>query len=173
MTSTSCSCRSTHLEALREACQAAEKKSSALIPLLQKTQEIFRYLPQDALDLIAESLGLSPARVYGVATFYSHFALSPKGRYVFRMCDGTACHVKGTPAIVSALRKRLNLGPGEHTTPDLEFTVETVNCVGACGLAPVLLVNEEVYGQISPEQAVAVVDKLLAQGPQTEEEDAA
>ncbi len=133
-----------------------------LIPILQAIQEEYRYLPETVLTYVATSLDMPPAQVYGVATFYTHFALKPKGQYVIRLCDGTACHVKGSIGILEALRERLGLDAEHNTTDDMLFTVETVSCLGACGLAPVVVVNDKVYGQMTPEKALAVVDEILA-----------
>ncbi len=138
-----------------------DRNPSKLIPILQAVQEEYRYLPEDVMTFIATSLGLPPARVYGVATFYSHFTLEPKGKYVVRVCDGTACHVKHSIPILEAVRKRLKLAGDTHTTPDMLFTVETVSCLGACGLAPVMVINEDVYGQLTPELAVQLVDTII------------
>lgn len=137
------------------------RQASRLIPILQAVQEEYRYLPEEVMTFVATSLGVPPSKVYGVATFYSHFALAPKGRHVIRLCDGTACHVRDSLPIVEALRERLGLAPGKTTTPDLAFTVETVACLGACGLAPVMVVNDEVFGQMSPAKALAVVDEIV------------
>jgi NADH-quinone oxidoreductase subunit E len=134
-----------------------------LIPILQAIQEEYRYLPEDVLAFLATSLDLPPAHVYGVASFYAHFALAPKGKYVLKLCDGTACHVKGSIKILDALRDRLGVTEAKPTTADLRFTVETVSCLGACGLAPALVVNERVHGMMTPEKAVAVVEELVAQ----------
>jgi len=134
-----------------------------IIPILQAVQEEYRYLPQEVLTFVATSLGVSPARVFGVATFYSHFSLEPKGRHILRVCDGTACHVKGASKIIAALRERLNLTEKKHTTPDMLFTLETVSCLGACGLAPVLVVDDDVHGQITPQKAVEIVERLMAE----------
>jgi NADH-quinone oxidoreductase subunit E len=109
---------------------------------------------------VATSLGIPPARVYGVATFYAHFALEPKGKYVIHVCDGTACHVKDSEKLLGAVRKRLGLAAGQNTTPDLLFTVKTVSCLGACGLAPVMVVNDTVHGQMTPDACVAVIDEI-------------
>lgn len=106
---------------------------------------------------------MPPAQVYGVATFYAHFSLEPKGKHIFRLCDGTACHVKKSHGILEALYKRLKLTPEKKTTDDMMFTVETVSCLGACGIAPVMLVDGEVFGQVRPEQAVAIVEKIIVQ----------
>ncbi len=140
-----------------------ERDAARLIPILQAVQEEYRYLPEDILTYVATSLGLPPARVFGVATFYAHFTLAPKGRHVFRLCDGTACHVKASIPILEALRQRLGLRPGQDTTDDMMFTVETVSCLGACGLAPVVVVDDEVHGQVTPAGAVALIEAILAQ----------
>lgn len=136
-------------------------KTSHLIPILQRVQEEYRYLPEEVLTYIATAMGISPAAVYGVATFYAQFSLLPKGKYVIRVCDGTACHVRGSEPINFALRKELNLPKGQDTTADMQFTVETVSCLGACGLAPVITINEEeVHGQMTPESVKEVIAKL-------------
>ena len=137
-----------------------EHDPSRLIPILQEVQEIYRYLPSTIMSFIASSLGIPASSVYGVATFYSHFALKPKGKYLIRVCDGTACHVKGSSALAEALRAHLKLSPGETTTNDMIFTLETVSCLGACGLAPVMVVNTKVYGQLTPAKACEIIDTL-------------
>jgi NADH-quinone oxidoreductase subunit E len=131
-----------------------------LIPILQATQEEYRYLPEEVLHFIATSLNISPARVFGVATFYSHFALQPKGKYVVKICDGTACHVKKSTTLLDALRASLGLTGEQTTTPDMLFTLETVSCLGACGIAPVVVVNESVYGEMTPDKVKAVIEDI-------------
>ena len=146
-------------------CEIVEKhgrNSARLIPILQEIQEEYRYLPEEVLCYVAITLDLPISRVYGVATFYAHFAMKPKGKYVVRLCDGTACHVKESIPILERLRERLGLGEKQETTDDMLFTVETVSCLGACGLAPVVVVNDDVHGQQTPESAVALVEELLA-----------
>lgn len=138
------------------------RDKAKLVPILQAVQEEYRYLPEEVMTFVATSLGIPPARVYGVATFYSHFALEPKGKYVLRVCDGTACHVKGSEAIIHALRKRLALEPGKHTTADMRFTLEAVSCLGACGLAPAVVVNDDVHGQMNADSSVAVLEQIIA-----------
>lgn len=133
---------------------------SKLVPILQAVQEEYRYLPEEVMTFVATALDLSPAQVYGVATFYHHFALEPKGKYVVRICDGTACHVKGSMAIHDALVAQLALPKGKTTTPDMLFTLETVSCLGACGLAPAVVINEEIHGQVSPDQARGLIEKI-------------
>ena len=132
-----------------------------LVPILQEVQEEYRYLPEEILALVATSLGLPPAKVYGVATFYAHFTLTPKGKHIVRLCDGTACHVKGSIAILDAIRQRLGLSDRQQTTPDLLFTVETVSCLGACGLAPAVVIDDKVHGQVTPEAAVALIEDVI------------
>lgn len=136
------------------------RNPARLIPILQEVQQEYRYLPEEVLTLVATSLGLPPARVFGVATFYSHFTLKPRGKYTIRLCDGTACHVRDSIAILEALYRRLGLDVSRNTTPDMLFTVETVSCLGACGLAPVVVINDDVHGLMNPEKAVALVDEI-------------
>lgn len=146
-------------------CEILEKhrrSPAKLIPILQEVQDEYRYLPQEVLTFVATSLGLPPAQVYGVATFYAHFTLAPRGKYTIRLCDGTACHVRNSIPILDALRKRLGLSEQRKTTPDMLFTVETVSCLGACGLAPVVVINEEVHGLMNPEKALQLVDEIQA-----------
>ncbi|MGK9475460.1 NADH-quinone oxidoreductase subunit NuoE [Melioribacter sp. OK-6-Me] len=131
-----------------------------LIPILQAVQNEYRYLPEEILHFISTSLGISPAKVYGVATFYSHFALEPKGKYVIKVCDGTACHVKKSEAIIQAIEKKLGLTSSKKTTDDMLFTLETVSCLGACGLAPVVVVNEEVHSLMTPEKTEMLIENI-------------
>lgn len=140
-----------------------DNQPQRLIPILQAVQEEYRYLPEDVLNFVATGLDVPPARVFGVASFYSHFALEPKGKYCIRLCDGTACHVKRSIPILEAIHMRLGLSKKRHTTEDMLFTVETVACLGACGLAPVVVINEEVYGQMTPEMAVRLIDAIEEQ----------
>lgn len=143
--------------------------SAKLIPIFQAVQEHYRYLPEDVLSFISVSLGVPSSRVFGVATFYSHFALQPKGKFVIRVCDGTACHVKGSEAIIDALYEKLGVSKEKQTSADMMFTVETVSCLGACGLAPVLLVNDEVVGQGTAEKAVKAVEQICTVKVEAEE----
>jgi NADH-quinone oxidoreductase subunit E len=142
------------------------RKPSRLVPILQAVQEEYRYLPQEVLTYVATALDVSPAQVFGVATFYAHFAIEPKGKHLVRLCDGTACHVKDSVPILRALQKRLGVDDRRKTTEDMLFTVETVACLGACGLAPVVVIDDQVYGQQSPESAVKLVEALITQEAQ-------
>ncbi|NPV10011.1 MAG: NADH-quinone oxidoreductase subunit NuoE [Anaerolineae bacterium] len=140
------------------------EETGALIPVLQGAQEAYGYLPREVLEAVAARLGLPLSRVYGVVTFYSQFYLSPRGRHVIRCCDGTACHVRGTPKIVQALENLLGIGAGE-TTDDHQFTLEVVYCLGSCALAPVAVVDGRVMGGMTPEKMVQVVRELDGTGP--------
>jgi NADH-quinone oxidoreductase subunit E len=155
---------SKNMKKFARVCEILEKyhyNSAKLIPILSETQEEYRYLPEEVMNFIATSLNVPPASVYGVATFYSHFAFKPKGKYVIKICDGTACHVKNSIPILKAIRKHLNLAEGQVTTHDLMFTVETVSCLGACGLAPVIMINEDVHGLMTPEKTVSLLEQLM------------
>lgn len=134
---------------------------SRLIPILQEIQEEHKYLSKELISYVATAIEVPPSQVYGVATFYAHFSLEPKGKYIFKLCDGTACHVKKSHGILEALYEKLGVSEEKNTTDDMIFTVETVSCLGACGLAPVMLVNDQVYGQVTPDQARLIVDELI------------
>ncbi len=136
---------------------------SRLIPILQQIQEEKKYLSKDVISYVATSLGVPVAHVYGVATFYAHFSLNPKGKHIIRLCDGTACHVKKSHGILNALYEKLNLSDSKRTTDDLNFTIELVSCLGACGLAPVMVVDGEVHGQSTPALANEIIDKIVAE----------
>ncbi|MEI6519323.1 MAG: NAD(P)H-dependent oxidoreductase subunit E [bacterium] len=131
-----------------------------LIAILQQVQVEYRYLPQDILTYISTAIGKSPSEIFGVATFYSQFSLEPKGKYEIKLCDGTACHVRRSIPVLQAIREKLKLAPGETTTKNLRFSVDTVSCLGACGLAPVVLINEKVYPQMTPESVVKVINEI-------------
>ena len=141
---------------------AAQRSDKPIVAILQDIQEEYRYLPREAFDYLSKQLGVSLAKLYRVATFYENFSLTPKGKYVIKICDGTACHVRKSIPILDALRKELKLTGDKKTTDDLLFTVETVSCLGACGLAPVLTVNDKVYPAMTPESAVELLNELKA-----------
>lgn len=149
-----------HFAEVNRILEKYEFSASKLIPILQEVQAVYNYLSKDMISYVATSLKVPPSRVYGVATFYAHFSLQPKGKHIIRLCDGTACHVKKSHAILTVLREKLGLGEDECTTRDLRFTLETVSCLGACGLAPVMVVNEEVHGQMTPAKALEVIDGI-------------
>jgi len=144
-------------EALLKVIEAEKGQKGALIPVLQKAQDIYGYLPIEVQRIVADGLSVPLQEVYGVATFYSFFSLQPKGKYKISVCLGTACYVKGSGDIHQRLLDRLGIEDG-GCTPDGKFSVEACRCIGACGLAPVLTVNDDVYGRLTVDD----VDGILA-----------
>ena len=140
-------------------CEFGNEEKS-LIAILQRAQEVYRYLPREIFPYLSERLGVSEAKIYGVATFYENFSLEKKGKYVVKVCDGTACHVRKSIPILEALRKELGLSEAKKTTDDGLFTVETVSCLGACSSAPAVMVNDEIYPTMTPETAIALINEL-------------
>ena len=136
------------------------KEEKALIAILQSAQEHYRYLPKEIFPYLAEKLNISQAKIYGVVTFYENFSMEQKGKYVIKVCDGTACHVRRSVPVLNELRNQLGLKEGQKTTDDHLFTVETVSCLGACGLAPVMMVNETVYSAMTPEKVREVLKSI-------------
>ena len=131
-----------------------------LISILQDVQKEYRYLPQDSLTFIATSLSIPPAKVFGVATFFSHFSLEPKGKHIIKVCDGTACHVKKSEDIIKFLRNRYDLNVDKITSSDGFITLELVSCLGACGLAPVVVLDDEIYGEMTVDKVINILDGL-------------
>ena len=129
----------------------------ALIPVLQEAQDLYGYLSKEVIQHIGEKMNIPVSQIYGVVTFYAQFHLSPRGRNIIRVCQGTACHVRGAKAILKAIEDKLNVAAGK-TTNDLKFTLETVACIGACGLAPVMMINDDTHGRLTPE----IVPEILA-----------
>ena len=128
----------------------------SLIPVLQEAQGIYGYLPEEVLNLISRRLRISINRIYGVVTFYSQFYLTPRGRHTVRVCRGTACHVRGGKSVLKTVQQFLGVGENE-TTPDNKFTFETVACLGACALSPVVLVDKNYYGKLTPGKVAQVL----------------
>ena len=135
-------------------------QEGALIPILQAAQSTYGYLPKEVLKLVADRLGVSLGKVYGVATFYAQFYLERRGRHILKLCDGTACHVKGAPILMTALEEEFDIQPGD-TTEDGELTVEIVYCLGSCALAPVAVMDEEVMGRMRQEMLLRRVKKQI------------
>lgn len=133
---------------------------SSLIPIIQDIQSELRYLPGELLSYVAKKIGVTEAKAYSVATFYENFSFEPKGKYVIKVCDGTACHMRKSIPILEKLYSVLGLSEDKATTDDMLFTVETVSCLGACGLAPVLTVNDKVYPAMTPESAEELIEEL-------------
>lgn len=141
----------------------------ALIPVLQQAQQIYGYLPKEVQQRIAERLGLSRSKVYGVATFYAQFYLEKRGRHILKLCDGTACHVKGTPVLMTALADRYSIAPGE-TSEDGNLTVEIVYCLGSCALAPVAVLDDEVLGRMRQDMLLrALKTRMETEQPASEQ----
>lgn len=140
------------------------RKASSLIPIMQDIQTEYRYLPGELLTYVASQIGVTEAKAYSVATFYENFSFEPKGKYVIKVCDGTACHVRKSVPVREALMKELGLNAKKHTTDDMMFTIEIVSCLGACGLAPVMMVNDDVHPKMTPDLAVEVIQGLRKGG---------
>ena len=135
-------------------------KPASLIPIMQDIQAEYRYLPGELLNYVADEIGVTRSRAYSVATFYENFSFEAKGKYVIKVCDGTACHVRKSQPVKDAIVKELGLTDGKCTTDDMMFTVETVSCLGACGLAPTMMVNEDVHPKMTPDKAVKLIREL-------------
>ena len=145
---------------LRSFIEVAKKERGALMPVLQKAQEIYGYLPIEVQTMVAEGLDMPLSEVYGVATFYSQFSLNPKGEHRISVCLGTACYVKGADKILEALESKLNIKCGE-CTPDGKFSIDSCRCVGACGLAPVMMIDDDVYGRLTVEMLDDILKKYM------------
>lgn len=146
------------LSLMDEVFEKYAQQRGALIPILQAAQAAYGYLPKDVLSLIARQLDISLGKVYGVATFYAQFYLERRGRHILKLCDGTACHVKGTPILMTAVEEEFGIHPGQ-TTQDGELTVEIVYCLGSCALAPVAVMDGEVMGRMRQEMLLRKVKK--------------
>ncbi len=147
-------------EALMRCINEHRGEAGALMPVMHEAQNIYGYLPSEVQTVIAEELGLPLAEVYGVATFYSQFSLTPKGKHKISVCLGTACYVKGSDKILEAIEKTLRISCGE-CTPDKKFSIESCRCVGACGLAPVMIIDGEVYGKLTAADVPDILDKYI------------
>ena len=160
-----CNCKKSDLSLINDVLNKYASVDGSLITILQHAQDIYGYLPTDVLYHIAERIGSTPAKVMGVATFYSQFRLQPVGKYLIMLCQGTACHVNGSERIETAICDRLGIKDGE-TTDDGMFSLKNVACLGCCSLSPVMMINGETYGSLTPEKAVAVIEKLYEEGRQ-------
>ena len=153
-----CSCVDEKQQKLQEIINQHKNMRGALIPVLHEAQELYGYLPLSVQKQIAEGLNVSLAEVYGVVTFYTRFSLKPKGKYLIQVCLGTACYVKGANLILDKLQEKLGIHVGE-TTEDGLFTLEGCRCIGACGLAPVIMINEDVHGRLVPDDIEGIIEK--------------
>ena len=144
--------------ALAQVIDELKNEPGCLMPIMQRAQDIFGYLPEDVQNIIAKGLDIPVSDVYGVATFYAQFNLEPKGKYIISVCLGPACYVKGAQLVLDELEKVLGV-PAGSTTPDGLFTLNATRCLGACGLAPVIMVNDDVYGRLTPDQVAGIIEK--------------
>ncbi|MGB2965072.1 MAG: NAD(P)H-dependent oxidoreductase subunit E [Anaerolineales bacterium] len=148
-----------NVELLEPILLAYREQKGAVIPILQRAQDLYGYLPEEAMAAIAKKSGISISQLYGVATFYAQFNLEPRGRHIINICDGTACHVSGAPKLVQAVEDQFNLEAG-GSDPDYQYTLEIVYCLGSCGLAPIALVNEQVVGNTTPDSLIDKIKEL-------------
>ena len=155
----SCGCNKSDLTLIKDVLDTYADVDGSLITILQKAQEIYGYLPVDVIYHIADRIGSTPARVMGVATFYSQFRLKPVGKYLIMLCQGTACHVNGSQRIEQAIKDELEISDGE-TTDDGLFTLKNVACLGCCSLSPVMMINDETYGRLTPDKTKEILRNL-------------
>ncbi|HSH52048.1 MAG TPA: NADH-quinone oxidoreductase subunit NuoE [Bacteroidales bacterium] len=146
------------LNTIKQICTSFNNEPNELINVLHKTQEHFGYLPAEIQEVVAQELNVSVAKVYGVVTFYSFFTMLPKGKYPISICTGTACYVRGADNVLQEFKRQLGIEVGE-TTVDGEFSLSCLRCVGACGLAPVVLVGDKTYGRVAPDGVKAILDE--------------
>ncbi|WP_026895548.1 NADH-quinone oxidoreductase subunit NuoE [Clostridiisalibacter paucivorans] len=146
------------IQELKEVIESNKVKKGSLMPVLHEAQKIFGYLPIEVQKVISEGLNVPLAEIYGVATFYSQFSLIPKGQYTIGVCLGTACYVRGSQEILDEIKKKLDIDVG-GTTKDMKFTLQATRCLGACGLAPVMTINEDVYGKLKVEEVSDILNK--------------
>lgn len=145
-------------QTINEICESFNNDPGELINVLHKAQEHFGYLPAEVQEAIAQNLNISVAKVYGVVTFYSFFSMTPKGKYPISVCTGTACYVRGAEKVLEELKKELKISVGE-TTPDGKFSLSCLRCVGACGLAPVVMIGDKTYGRVAPEDVKKIIEE--------------
>ncbi|MCX7950568.1 MAG: NADH-quinone oxidoreductase subunit NuoE [Clostridiales bacterium] len=149
-------CVDERLEKIKKVIEEYKTVKGGLIPVLHQIQNTYGYLPEDVLKLVSQELNIPMAEIFGVASFYSYFSLEPKGEHKIRVCLGTACYVKGAQALIDKISKELNVEVGK-TTEDGKFTLEATRCLGACGLAPVMVIGEKVYGRITPDDIPGIL----------------
>ncbi|MCK4359024.1 MAG: NADH-quinone oxidoreductase subunit NuoE [Candidatus Cloacimonetes bacterium] len=147
-----------------------QKNGNSLIPVLQDIQSHYNYLPEEIFDEVSQKMNIPLIDVYGVATFYKSFSLTPKGKHIITVCVGTACHVRGGQRIVDKISRELGIEPGE-TTPDMNFTLETVNCLGCCAIGPIIMVDGEYHGQMTIQKAISLLNEFRTKLKKEEEND--
>ena len=154
------------LDKLQEIFKEHEGNRGHLLIVLQKIQAIYGYVPPFTFEMVSQVLGATKSEIYGVLTFYNRFHLAPRGKHTIRACRGTACHFKGAPSIIETIKAHLKLSPGKETTEDFLFSLEEVACLGACGISPVMAVDEETFGNLTPARAGEVLSQYQAQAAQ-------
>jgi NADH-quinone oxidoreductase subunit E len=152
-----------------EICKEHPGRKGDLLVVLQKIQTVYGYVPKSVLPVVSRYLGATSSEIFGVLTFYNRFHLSPRGKNTIRACRGTACHFKGAPEIIESMRKSLKMNPRQDTTEDALFSLEEVACLGACGIAPVITVNEDTYGSLTPGEAVEIIGRYATSENASEE----
>lgn len=153
-----CGCVDEKAQKLQEIIEMHKDTKGSLIPVLHEAQEVYGYLPMSVLKQISEGMNVPLAEIYGVVTFYTQFSLNPKGKYKINVCLGTACYVKGANHILDKLKEKLGLGVGE-CSEDGKFSLDACRCIGACGLAPVIMINDDVYGRLTPDDIEGIIEK--------------
>lgn len=153
-----CGCVDVNAQKLQEVIEKYRHTRGALIPVLHEAQEIYGYLPLSVQKKISEGLNIPLTEIYGVVTFYTQFSLKPKGKYKISMCMGTACYVKGASLILDKLQEKLGIHVGD-CSEDGKFSLEACRCIGACGLAPVMMINDDVYGRLTPDEIEGIIEK--------------
>ena len=146
---------------LEKICTEYERHEGNIISLLQDIQNEFGYIPEEAVNWSSKRLSIPASRFFGIATFYAQFHLTPRGKNIVTACCGTACHVKGSEKLINGLMKELDLSEGQSTTPDMQFSAEKVNCVGACSIAPVVIINNKVHGKMTTDTLMKEIRKLM------------
>lgn len=157
MAQDACACEEKY-KVIRDMIEKSKGDRSALIPILQKTQELFGYVPRDVQVMVAEGLDIPITDVYGTVTFYSFFSLKPKGKYNIQCCNGTACYVRGAPKVIERFEKELGIKAGD-TTDDGKFSLQVVRCLGACGLSPTIMVNQDTHARMKPDKVPEILRK--------------
>jgi NADH-quinone oxidoreductase subunit E/NADP-reducing hydrogenase subunit HndA len=155
--------RKDQIDTIKEICKSFANEGGELINVLHKTQSTFGYLPAEVQEVVANELNLSVAKVYGVVTFYSFFTMLPKGKHPISICTGTACYVLGAEKVLEEFKKELEIKVGE-TTDDGKFSISCLRCVGACGLAPVVMVGDKTYGRVAPEMVKDIIEEYKEEG---------
>jgi len=160
-----------NLEQLRDICSRYGAEKGTVIPILQELESSFGYVPEEAVNYIADETGIPRSHFFGVATFYAQFHFKPRGKNIITACSGTACHVKGSERLINALARELDIHDGEDTSPDMLFTLEKVNCVGACSIAPVVIFNKVVHGKMSTDKTLKEIKKMKGAGAENNEDE--